>query len=88
MEIAIQIEQLKSEIRAKQIELAKLEAEVVEIPLVISMSYKTKMTTGERFTVSKISKDMVWGIYENSPHLGLCPLASNRLISKSGIFVK
>jgi hypothetical protein len=57
-----------------------------ELPLILDRSYKTKFQTGDTFLVKKISTDKngkvtgLWGIYENKPELGLCPLDSNRLV--------
>ncbi len=52
---------------------------------VIGGTYKTKMATGEHFTIHKI--DIIagqitkfWGVYENSPNLTNCPIDPERLI--------
>ena len=46
----------------------------------IDKTYKTKLSTGESFLVKRIEKNKVFGIYEKSPHLGLCSLEMGRLI--------
>ena len=61
-------------------------------PLEAGKTYKTRLQTGEMFTVTKdqfkrdkngvifSSSDTVYGIWEKHPHLGICPLAVSRLI--------
>lgn len=56
-----------------------------DLPFVEGVSYQTKFATGERFTITKIvmqNNTLIGfkGFYENSPHLGVCPLAADRLI--------
>ena len=55
-------------------------------PLEEGKIYKTKFATGELFFLSKIKTDKqgnvigLEGVYQNSKHLGNCPLSSDRLI--------
>ncbi len=56
-----------------------------ELPAEVNKTYKTKMSTGELFTVKEISYDkkgnqVIKGIFESSPHLGICPFNVERLI--------
>ena len=58
-----------------------------ELPIEVGKTYKTKFSTGEEFTVEKIITKPVSGrilyfegLYENSKHLGTCPIGSDRLI--------
>ena len=62
-----------------------------ELPLEVGKTYMTKFATKERFTLTRDPykrKDgiiyhvdnTVYGIYENVPHLGECPLNIDRLI--------
>ena len=57
-----------------------------ELPLEVNKTYLTKFSTRESFTVKRIDYNSkgtpvtVWGIYEKSPHLGICPLNPERLI--------
>lgn len=52
----------------------------------IGKSYTTKFAVAEQFTVKRIINNKegepktAWGIYENSLHLGECPLEIERLI--------
>lgn len=56
------------------------------LPLEEGKTYRTKMATGEHFTISRIVADKfgnivrLLGVYEKSPHLGDCPLSPERLI--------
>ena len=51
-------------------------------------TYKTKMSTGESFKVIEIVYNLknklinLKGIYLNSPHLGLCPMSPERLMTE------
>lgn len=55
------------------------------LPFEEGRTYRTKMQTGEKFTISKIVSDpfgnilKFMGVYESSPHLGDCPLNPDRL---------
>ena len=67
----------------------------VDKPLELNKTYKTKMQTGEKFTITEIitSKPSekiinVKGIYESSPHLESCPLDPERLIPETETVVK
>ncbi len=60
--------------------MKKIYKEEIEEPFVVGKTYITKMQTGEKFTITKIGKTQVYGIYENHPNLGECPLKSERLI--------
>lgn len=63
-----------------------------ELPFEVNKTYRTKLQTGEQFTVTrdvyKRNKDglilgisdTIWGIWEKHPHLGECPIAKERLI--------
>src|SRR5574343_40638 len=67
----------------------------VFLPIQEGVKYRTKMQTGEMFTVTRIiyrrkSKTddtkipyLCYGIYEKSQHLGECPLAPERLVPNS-----
>ena len=57
-----------------------------DLPLEEGKSYPTRFQTGETFLLKKI----IWnndkmvkleGIYEKYPHLGICPIGVDRLIS-------
>lgn len=53
-----------------------------DLPLEVNKTYKTKMQSGELFTITKIiNNSYVEGIYANSPDLGKCPLLADRLIN-------
>lgn len=58
----------------------------IDLPFEANKSYKTKFASGEMFFITKIrtTKDNTIigfiGIYENSKHLGECPLNIDRLI--------
>lgn len=45
----------------------------------VNKTYQTKFQVPEPFTVKEVKKSYVLGIYESSPHLGLCPLNADRL---------
>lgn len=51
----------------------------------VGKTYKTKFQTEEKFTIEKINTNTkgeitkVWGWYENSPNLKMCPLSPERL---------
>jgi hypothetical protein len=57
-----------------------------DFPVEEGKIYLTKFQTKERFQVIKITLDKkgkqvrVEGIYENSKHLGLCPISIDRLV--------
>ena len=56
-----------------------------ELPPEVDKTYMTKLSTQEKFTVKEITynkkgEPIIRGIYESSPHLGLCPFEVNRLI--------
>lgn len=59
-----------------------------DLPFEEGKTYQTKFATGEKFLLKKIiwtkgKKPKIYGfegIYENSSHLGICPLGENRLI--------
>ena len=60
---------------------------LVDLPFEVGKTYTTKMQTGEKFTVHKIDTNkstgnisLLWGVYENSPHLLNCPIYPERLI--------
>lgn len=61
----------------------------IELELQEGKTYKTKLATGEKFTIHKIEKNIkgiimrVLGVYENSPHLLNCPLDPERLIKET-----
>lgn len=56
------------------------------LPFEVDKKYQTKFQTGEFFIIKKIvyRKDgnisSLSGIYETSPHLGICPINPDRLI--------
>jgi hypothetical protein len=58
---------------------------IKELPLEVDKTYITKFSTKESFTIKRIDTNSngrpitVWGIYEKSPHLGICPLNPERL---------
>lgn len=60
--------------------------EQINLPFEVDMTYKTKFATGEMFKVTQLVKNKedkiirVLGIYENSKHLGECPIGLDRLI--------
>lgn len=66
--------------------MKKLIKEEVELPFEINNTYTTKFQTKERFTITRMDVDRdgnpkkFYGIYENHPHLGECPLNGDRLI--------
>lgn len=55
------------------------------LPFEAGRVYKTKMATGEHFSISSIKVDKngkqvsVIGVYVDQPHLGDCPLSIERL---------
>jgi len=51
-----------------------------EIPPQPGETYKTKFATGDMFTVKRVVRDTVYGIYVGREHLGECPLYTERLI--------
>ena len=58
-----------------------------EPPIEVGKTYKTKFSTGEKFTVEKIVRTLgsgkilyFEGLYESSLHLGTCPIGADRLI--------
>jgi len=61
----------------------------VNLPIEIDKTYTTKMSTGDKFLVKKITNNkegkpiQVHGIYEKYPHLGICPINIERLIPES-----
>ncbi len=46
----------------------------------LNKTYRTKLATGDLFTVTKINKDRIMGIWVGLEHLGECPLYIDRLI--------
>jgi len=62
--------------------MKKKRREEIEMPFEIGQTYVTKMQTGEKFTITKIGKSKVYGIYENHPDIGECPLNAERLIPR------
>lgn len=59
----------------------------IELQFEVGKKYTTKFQTRERFTISRIiflpKTNRITGfegIYETKPHLGICPLGSDRLI--------
>ena len=63
--------------------------EQIELEIVAGETYTTRFTNAERFKVIEVVKDKdgvvtkLWGVYENSPHLGKCPIDANRLIPRT-----
>ena len=59
--------------------------EEIELPFEVDRTYTTKFQTKEKFLVKEIILNKgervigFKGIYEKSPHLGLCPLGADRL---------
>jgi len=54
----------------------------IDAPIEIDKWYMTKWSAPERFQVKKIiDRFRVLGIYEKSPHLGLCPLEVGALVN-------
>ena len=57
-----------------------------DLPFEIGKTYVTKFQTGEKFTLTNIKYNSKGirigfdGIYENCPHLGVCPIGPDRLI--------
>ncbi len=65
--------------------MKKIIKNYISLPLEEGKTYQTKFCTLENFTITKIKyiknkAISVEGIYENAPHLGICPLAVERLI--------
>lgn len=67
----------------------------VDKPLEVNKTYRTKMQTGEKFTITEIitSKPSekiikIKGIYESSPQIGSCPLDPERLIPETETAIK
>jgi hypothetical protein len=60
--------------------LKKLVKETVDLPFEVGVTYNTKLSTGERFTITRIEKDKVWGIYEDHADIGECPWRIERLV--------
>lgn len=62
---------------------------IFEHPFEEGKTYKTKMSTGESFLLTKIIKNVKGntirfdGIYENNKELGVCPLSPERLIPET-----
>lgn len=61
-----------------------------DVPLEVGKSYDTKNRQGF-FLVNKINLDkrgnqmQCWGIYLNTPDLGVCPIGADRLIGEKKI---
>ena len=57
-----------------------------DLPLEVGKTYTTKFATNEKFTITRIPENKgqksntVYGIYEKSPHVGICPLDEGRII--------
>ena len=60
--------------------------EFKDLPFEVDKTYMTKFQIKEMFEIKEITLDKdnkqisVKGIYENSKHLGICPLSIERLI--------
>jgi hypothetical protein len=57
----------------------------LDLPLTEGQVCDTKFQSGETFTIKKITYNngeviRIEGIYNSSPHLGLCPINADRLI--------
>ena len=69
--------------------MKKILKEEIELEFIVGETYITKFTSAERFMVTEVVKDKggivvnINGIYENSPHLGICPIDAGRLIPKT-----
>lgn len=63
--------------------MKKIIKEEIELEFIVGETYTTRFTSAERFKVTEVVKDKVWGIYENNQHLGICPIGADRLIPRT-----
>lgn len=63
----------------------ELQSVFEDLPLEEGKTYPLKMTAGGDFTITGIDRNKdgvpvhLWGIYGDSPHLGICPLGVSRV---------
>ena len=69
--------------------MQKLIKKKIELPFEVDKTYKLNFSVKGNFLIKKIDKNhkgniiAIWGIYENSPHLGICPIFnSSRLMAE------
>ena len=70
--------------------IRKKKREIIDLPFKVGETYVTKMQTAEKFTITEIvmkkDKDktneihILHGIWDKTPHLGVCPIFPERLI--------